>query len=361
MRGVRQTSRWSIGFALVVAVASVCTIATGAGANAASPINPNNRPTPLAGSVNGVVPISRLVNVAPHCATAREAGPSLTGRQVDRYLVGPLIGEGGMGEIYRETHVTRSIFDNRLFFETDVIGTHTVANAVLKAKDRVKRFVHVSTSEVYGTAQTPLMDEGHPLNPMSPYASAKCGADRLVYSYWSTYRIPCTIVRPFNNFGPRQHLEKLIPRFITSVLLGERLTVHGSGHAARDYVYVDDVCRAIDMVLHADAEAVHGEVFNVATAQHRSILEIAHEVLLMMTGGNGYGIENTSDRPGQVLRHSGDYSKIKQRLGWEPEVDWREALRRTINWYTENRDWWDRQVWMRHIPITTSSGHREYH
>lgn len=260
-----------------------------------------------------------------------------------------------------ETHVTRSIFDNRLFFETDVIGTHTVANAVLKAKDRVKRFVHVSTSEVYGTAQTPLMDEGHPLNPMSPYASAKCGADRLVYSYWSTYRIPCTIVRPFNNFGPRQHLEKLIPRFITSVLLGERLTVHGSGHAARDYVYVDDVCRAIDMVLHADAEAVHGEVFNVATAQHRSILEIAHEVLLMMTGGNGYGIENTSDRPGQVLRHSGDYSKIKQRLGWEPEVDWREALRRTINWYTENRDWWDRQVWMRHIPITTSSGHREYH
>ena len=260
-----------------------------------------------------------------------------------------------------ETHVTRSIFDNRQFFETDVTGTHAVANAELKAKDRVKRFVHVSTSEVYGTAQTPLMDEGHPLNPMSPYASAKCGADRLVYSYWSTYRIPCTIVRPFNNFGPRQHLEKLIPRFITSVLLGERLTVHGSGHAARDYVYVDDVCRAIDMVLHADAEAVHGEVFNVATAQHRSILEIAHEVLLMMTGGNGYGIENTSDRPGQVLRHSGDYSKIKQRLGWEPEVDWREALRRTINWYTENRDWWDRQVWMRHIPITTSSGHREYH
>ena len=134
-----------------------------------------------------------------------------------------------------ETHVTRSIFDSLLFFQTDVLGTQTVANALVKAGSKVKRFIHVSSSEVYGTASEEAMNEEHPLNPMSPYASAKCGADRLVYSYWATYRIPSVIVRPFNNFGPMQHLEKVIPRFITSVLLNEDLTVHGNGLAARDF------------------------------------------------------------------------------------------------------------------------------
>ena len=117
-----------------------------------------------------------------------------------------------------ESHVTRSIFDNKLFFETDVLGTHTIANAVLRHKNTVKLFIHISTSEVYGTAVSDKMTEDHPLNPMSPYAAAKCGADRLVYSYWMTYSIPAVIIRPFNNFGGFQHLEKVIPRFITSRL-----------------------------------------------------------------------------------------------------------------------------------------------
>src|SRR5713226_1148625 len=125
-----------------------------------------------------------------------------------------------------ESHVTRSIYDNRLFFETDVLGTQTVANAITKFRDRVERFIHVSTSEVYGSALSERMDEEHPLNPQSPYASAKCGADRLVYSYWATYGIPAVIVRPFNNYGPHQHLEKVIPRFITGCLLKEPLRVH---------------------------------------------------------------------------------------------------------------------------------------
>ena len=118
-----------------------------------------------------------------------------------------------------ESHVTRSIYDNKLFFETDVLGTQAVANAIVKHRDRVERFIHISTSEVYGSALDEKMSEEHPLNPMSPYASAKCGADRLVYSYWATYDIPATIIRPFNNYGPYQHLEKAVPRFITSVLL----------------------------------------------------------------------------------------------------------------------------------------------
>ena len=118
-----------------------------------------------------------------------------------------------------ESHVTRSIYDNTNFFQTDVLGTQIISNAVCKYIDRVERFIHISSSEVYGTAVTEKMDETHPLNPMSPYAAAKAGADRLVHSYCSTYNIPAVILRPFNNYGPRQHLEKVIPRFITSVML----------------------------------------------------------------------------------------------------------------------------------------------
>ena len=150
-----------------------------------------------------------------------------------------------------ETHVTRSIFDNHHFFETDVLGTQVISNAVLRA-EKVDRFIHISTSEVYGTADSSLMDEQHPLMPLSPYAAAKAGADRLVYSYWATYQLPATIVRPFNNFGPRQHLEKAVPRFVTSCLLDEPMRVHGDGSAARDWIYVQDTCEAIDCVAHCD-------------------------------------------------------------------------------------------------------------
>ncbi len=259
-----------------------------------------------------------------------------------------------------ETHVTRSIFDNRLFFITDVLGTQTIANAVLKAGDRVKRFIHISTSEVYGTAEAPLMDEEHTLKPASPYASAKCGADRLVYSYWSTYGLPATIIRPFNNYGPRQHLEKVIPRFVTSMLLGEELTVHGTGAASRDFVHVEDTCRAVDLVLHADASVVDGEVFNVATASDHSVAEIAQSIAGLM-GGGPKNIINNGERPGQVVRHTGDYAKIKHLLGWEPKVSWEDGLRATIDWYSTNRELWNTQLWMRHIPIITAAGKREYH
>jgi dTDP-glucose 4,6-dehydratase len=259
-----------------------------------------------------------------------------------------------------ETHVTRSIFDGLSFFQTDVLGTQTVANAVVKAEGKVKRFIHVSSSEVYGTAADEAMDEQHPLNPMSPYASAKCGADRLVYSYWATYGIPAVIVRPFNNFGPLQHLEKVVPRFITSVLLEEKLTVHGNGDAARDFLHVDDTCRALDMILQAPDNLVLGETFNVASGQHRSILEIARDVIEQM----GYGadrIQFIEDRPGQVVRHSGDWSKISRVLGWKPTLTWRDGLQDTIAWYERNRDLWSRQLFMRQIPITTASGRISYH
>lgn len=259
-----------------------------------------------------------------------------------------------------ESHVTRSIYDNLLFFQTDVIGTHTVANAVLKARKKVERFIHISTSEVYGTALTERMDEDHPLKPMSPYASAKCGADRLVYSYWATYNVPATIVRPFNNFGPSQHLEKAIPRFITSGLLDETMTVHGDGSAARDFVFVKDLCRAVDLILHAPEQDVLGEVFNVSTDRHRPILEIAQDIVAHM-GLSEDMIEFRGDRPGQVFRHTGNSDKIRERLGWQPQTSWEDGLKKTIEWYKNNRQWWEKQMWMRTIPIVAASGKRERH
>src|SRR4030067_403272 len=251
-----------------------------------------------------------------------------------------------------ETHVTRSIYDNYIFFETDVLGTQTVANAVLKYKDRVERFIHISTSEVYGTAMKDKMDENHPLLPMSPYASAKAGADRLVYSYWPTYDPPVTIIRPFNNYGPYQHLEKAIPRFITSCILNEPIRVHGDGSPSRDFIFVEDLCLAIDVILHADLKRVKGEVFNVASGVHRSILSIAQDIIKLM-GKDDSIIGFVGDRPGQVFRHTGDIRKIQQSLNWKPEVPWEEGLSRTIKWYRENRNWWEKQLWMRTIPIIT--------
>jgi dTDP-glucose 4,6-dehydratase len=259
-----------------------------------------------------------------------------------------------------ESHVTRSIYDNALFFQTDVLGTQTIANAVCKYKDRVQRFVHISTSEVYGTAESAAMGEEHPLNPLSPYAAAKCGADRLVYSYYATYKIPAVIVRPFNNYGPRQHLEKVLPRFVTSVMLGEKLRVHGDGRSSRDFIFVDDTCRAVDAILHAPAEKVTGEVFNVGSGVHRSILSLAQDVTAAMCQGKNCYI-NVGDRPGQVMRHTADASKIKRVLGFTPIVSWEEGLEKTIAWYKDNEDWWRKQLWMREIPIISAAGKRELH
>jgi dTDP-glucose 4,6-dehydratase len=259
-----------------------------------------------------------------------------------------------------ESHVTRSIYDNLLFFETDVLGTQAVANAVLKYRDRIERFIHISTSEVYGTAAADKMGEDHPLLPMSPYASAKCGADRLVYSYSETYKIPAVIVRPFNNYGPYQHLEKVVPRFITSCLLGEPLTVHGDGSAARDFIYVQDHCEALDLILHADRAKVEGEVINLGTGSHTDLLTIANAVRDLMKPKNS-PIQFIGDRPGQVFRHTCDHSKATRLLGWTPRVSFERGLEQTVQWYRDHEEWWRPQMWMRHIPIITAAGKKELH
>lgn len=283
-------------------------------------------------------------------------------------LVDHLVGQADMVVHFAaETHVARSIFDDSNFFETDVLGTQRIANAVLKYRKRVRRFIHISSSEVYGTAETRKMSETHPLNPQSPYAAAKTGADRLVYSYLTTYKIPATIIRPFNMYGPRQHLEKLIPRFITSCILNEQLTIHGTGDSSRDFTYVEDLARAVDMVLHAPAKKVEGEVFNVGAEKSYSINQIARLIVRMMNHHTGRKVEHTAyamnvgDRPGQVFRHTADATKIRKTLGWEPKVSFEEGLERTVEWYVKNGEWWHDKVWMRHVPIETEKGKRELH
>ncbi|HHE75204.1 MAG TPA: NAD-dependent epimerase/dehydratase family protein [Desulfobacteraceae bacterium] len=259
-----------------------------------------------------------------------------------------------------ETHVARSIYDNRKFFETDVLGTQSVANAVLKNINRIERFIHISTSEVYGTAMTRPMCEDHPINPMSPYAAAKAGGDRLVYSYWRTYDIPAVILRPFNQYGPYQHLEKVIPRFITSALLGEPLTIHGNGEARRDWLHVEDTCKRIDRALHAPDKNIRGEVFNLGSGFDMSILSVARMILDVL-GKPESLIAFMADRPGQVQHHISSTEKAERVLCIEPGRKFEEGLEQAVKWYAENRNWWERLLPMRRVEILTRDGNSEYY
>src|SRR5213082_3773662 len=177
-----------------------------------------------------------------------------------------------------ESHVEKSIAQGGAeFVTTNIQGTRILLDAIREAP--VERFILISSSEVYGTALTAPMDEEHPLNPRSPYAATKAGADRLGYSYFVTYGLPIVIVRPFNNYGPRQHPEKVVPRFITQALLDEPLTVHGDGHASRDWLFVEDDAEAIEALIAAPLEDVAGEVVNVATGIDISVERVADYVL----------------------------------------------------------------------------------
>jgi len=259
-----------------------------------------------------------------------------------------------------ESHVARSIYDNKVFFKTDVMGTQTVANAVLKAADTVERFVHISTSEVYGTAETDPMTEDHPLNPTTPYAAAKAGADRLVYSYVATYGLPAVIIRPFNQYGPRQHLEKVVPRFITSALKGEPLTVHGQGVADRDWMYVEDTCERIERVIEAPLEKVRGQAINIGSGECADVMTIA-KMILAEVGGSDNLIEHVEERRGQVDHHISSLDKQRDLLGAPPPRSFEDGLRQTIKWYDENREWWQRLEWMKLVPTHTVDGKLIFH
>ena len=237
-----------------------------------------------------------------------------------------------------ESHVEKSIREGASeFVTTNVQGTQVLLDAVRAAP--VERFVLISSSEVYGTAESAPMDEEHPLNPRSPYAATKAGADRLAYSYFVTYDLPIVILRPFNNYGPRQHREKVVPRFVTSALADEPLTVHGDGHASRDWLYVEDDAEAIVAAIEADLDSVAGEVINVATGVDVSVSEVA-DLVLSVLGKPASLKAYVDERPGQVDRHIGSTEKAEQLLGWRARTSFAEGLERTVAWYRENEAWW---------------------
>ncbi len=252
-----------------------------------------------------------------------------------------------------ESHVEKSIVDGaREFVTTNVEGTQVLLDAIREAP--VERFVLISSSEVYGTAESAPMDEEHALNPRSPYAATKAGADRLAYSYYVTYELPIVIVRPFNNYGPYQHPEKVVPRFITAALRDEPLTVHGDGHASRDWLYVQDHAEAIDAVLAADLGDVAGEVLNVATGVDISVSQIADVVLEQL--GKPVSLKvHLPERPGQVDRHIGSTEKAERLLGWRAQTSFEEGLARTIAWYQQNRPWWEAALRAEHTASGSAS------
>jgi dTDP-glucose 4,6-dehydratase len=245
-----------------------------------------------------------------------------------------------------ESHVEKSIADGASeFVTTNVEGTRVLLDATRKRP--VERFILISSSEVYGTAQYAPMDEEHPLLPRSPYAATKAGADRLAFSYHVTYDLPIVIARPFNNYGPRQHPEKVVPRFIIQALCDEPLTIHGDGEASRDWLYVDD-----DALIEADLDRVVGEVINVATGIDISIEDIADSVLDVLGKPRDLK-ERVPDRPGQVQRHVGSTEKAERLLGWRARTSFQEGLERTVAWYRDNEAWW-RPVHSREVSVFSS-------
>jgi dTDP-glucose 4,6-dehydratase len=237
-----------------------------------------------------------------------------------------------------ESHVEKSILEGASeFVATNVEGTRVLLDAIREVP--VERFILISSSEVYGTAEEIPMDEEHPLNPRSPYAATKAGADRLAYAYCATYDLPIVIARPFNNYGPRQHPEKVVPRFILQALADEPLTVHGDGEASRDWLYVDDDAEAIEALIEVELDTVAGEVINLATGVDISVSLIA-DLVLAVLGKPSSLKEFVDERPGQVHRHIGSTEKAERLLGWRARTDFEEGLARTVQWYRENEAWW---------------------
>lgn len=234
-----------------------------------------------------------------------------------------------------ESHVDRSILDVSPFIKTNIIGTSTILDTIREHPD--KRLIHISTDEVYGS----LGDEGRfteetPLRPNSPYAASKASADLLVRAYYETYRVPAIIIRPSNNYGPYQFPEKFIPLMITNLLEDRPIPIYGEGRNVRDWLFVEDNCQAIDLVLHKGRP---GEVYNVGGNSEMRNIDMARAVLKMMDKGEEM-INFVKDRPGHDYRYALNSSKIETELGWRPVTDIMEGLRKTVQWYRDNEWWW---------------------
>jgi len=237
-----------------------------------------------------------------------------------------------------ESHVDRSIEDPSAFMKTNVFGTFVLLEAVRKVFPKQKiRFVHISTDEVYGSlGEIGAFTEESPLAPNSPYSASKTAADMLVRAYYHTYGLSTSITRCSNNYGPYQFPEKLIPLLISNAIENKKLPIYGDGMNVRDWIYVEDHCRALDVVLHHGKE---GEVYNIGGRSEKPNLEVVKTVLDQL-GKPPSLIRFVKDRPGHDRRYAMDFSKIERELGWKPAFSFGEGIRLTVEWYRTHQEWW---------------------
>lgn len=233
-----------------------------------------------------------------------------------------------------ETHVDRSIQSPRDFIMTDVLGTFTLLEA--SQRHGLKRFIQISTDEVFGSTPDGEFSETSPFDPSSPYSASKAGGDHLVRSYWRTFKLPTIVTHSCNFFGPYQYPEKIIPLFITNLLENKKVPVYGAGQQVREWIYVADHCAAIDAVM---TKGQIGEVYNIGTGDRLTNLEVTKKILTLLSAGDEM-IEHVADRPGHDLRYAINSAKLRRELDWSPSHTFDQGLASTVRWYRANEPWW---------------------
>jgi dTDP-glucose 4,6-dehydratase len=253
----------------------------------------------------------------------------------DRQVAAPLVAESDVVVNFAaETHVDRSIMHAGDFIQTDVYGTFVLLEAA-RENATLRRFVQISTDEVYGSVPVGSSIETDELKPRNPYSASKAGADRLAYSYWATYKVPVIITRASNNYGANQFPEKIIPLFITNLIDDIPVPLYGDGQNERDWLHVDDHCRGIDLLIDRGEP---GEVYNIGGGNQVKNVDLTHR-LLELVGKPTSLIKPVADRQGHDRRYSLSTAKLEG-LGWKPQEDFPQGLARTVQWYRENQAWW---------------------
>jgi len=257
------------------------------------------------------------------------------GDVADPAVAGPLVSEADVVVHFAaETHVDRSLLSAGEFITTDVYGTFVLLEAA-RQHSALKRFIQISTDEVYGSVAEGSSKETDELRPRNPYSASKAGADRLAYSYWATYNVPVVITRASNNYGPNQFPEKIIPLFITNALEDQGVPLYGDGLNERDWLHVSDHCRAVDLLVE---RGVPGDVYNIGGGNHVRNVDLTRQILSIL-GKPESLIAPVQDRLGHDRRYSLDTTKL-QALGWQPRVPFEQGLRETVDWYRNNEWWW---------------------
>ena len=275
----------------------------------------------------------RLENLADVMESPRHR--FVHGDIADAGVAAPLVRESELVVHFAaETHVDRSIQSAADFITTDVIGTFVLLEAARQAPG-LRRFVQISTDEVYGSVPEGASTETDELRPRNPYSASKAGADRLAYSYWATYDVPVIVTRASNNYGRNQFPEKVIPLFVTNAIDNIALPLYGDGLNVRDWLHVDDHCRAIDLAID---RGTNGEVYNIGGGNEVRNVDLTRRIL-DLTGRPGSLIRPVADRPGHDRRYALDTTKLRT-LGWAPTVAFEEGLAATVDWYRQNESWW---------------------